>query len=628
LTQTWPPNPQFKLAISGETFINDESFTIYNLRPENNVSLIVLSVGDYRSKNFVDVFDVFDTLTLSLRYASDAWTDVFSGLVFSAKPTFTMAGEVLEVGAWGKGYPISNTHCNTSYGSESKNPTLTTAQAILQDLVTNYINKSYDGAATGHAIDNSKVENVHAACSFTHLNSQYLDNFTVTNKVCDIVNSWAANQTPVEPSCHWYVDPSAKFYVKEIDVDHSDGSWDHYWGGVSGTDPGTQASSTIVVKEDMILSDFIKTVEDYRNSLVLFAKLRKPGWDMWTEYRGAGADTGAALWGTDGVNSMLITDQVAPAPKVGSYSVRLEADNAPNLGVAYYPSGLDLNWDITKISSQDSPAYIEFYMRGNHTDVYGYQFRLCSGGIWNNNYVTYTVNAWHAIAADTWVHVKVPLGPYHHEDYKYMTEVGTMDWTDLDGILFTLADAGAPQYWMYIDDLHLTGTVCREARDAAEIAAHDEWQKVIRMDTAVDDTMLSGTPGTTDTGTAARLLHTEMLRRSQTPIVGQIQIPLAPTILPGQTVYINACQQSSGSYRIDKDMRVKDVVHLIGAQAKYGGFETRLNLTDDLKNTHAFGVPSQISLLREYAGALGHAEALNLKGGGIDNLIPKLTETY
>ncbi len=152
--------------------------------------------------------------------------------------------------------------------------------------------------------------------------------------------------------------------------------------------------------------------------------------------------------------------------------------------------------------------------------------------------------------------------------------------------------------------------------------------KVIRNDTAVNDTLQSGTPGTTDTGTAAMLCHAELLRRSQTPIVGMIQTPLAPTSLPGQTVYIEACQQSSGSYRIQKDFRVKELTHLIGGAARFGGFETRWNLTDDVTNTHAFGVPSAYSLLMEYAGALGQGEARDLKGGDLDNLIPRLSEDY
>lgn len=58
------------------------------------------------------------------------------------------------------------------------------------------------------------------------------------------------------------------------------------------------------------------------------------------------------------------------------------------------------------------------------------------------------------------------------------------------------------------------------------------------------------------------------------------------------------------------------------------GFRTIVSLTTDVKNTHAFGVPNQYSLLKKYAGALGHSEARDLKGGTLDDLIPRLSKNY
>jgi len=56
--------------------------------------------------------------------------------------------------------------------------------------------------------------------------------------------------------------------------------------------------------------------------------------------------------------------------------------------------------------------------------------------------------------------------------------------------------------------------------------------------------------------------------------------------------------------------------------------KTIWNVTDDITNSHAFAAPTAYSLLMEYAGALGHAEARDLKGSGIDTLIPRLTKSY
>lgn len=153
---------------------------------------------------------------------------------------------------------------------------------------------------------------------------------------------------------------------------------------------------------------------------------------------------------------------------------------------------------------------------------------------------------------------------------------------------------------------------------------------MIRNDVAVDGTLKASD----DAGLAARIARAELLRRAQTPIVGMIRIPMTATLLPGQTVHIHACLKKgynltdANAFKIDKDFRVKELRHIIGQGARYGRFETQLNLTDDVTNSHAFGAATQQSLLMEYAGALGHAEARDLKGSGIDPLIPRLSKAY
>jgi len=257
----WPSNPQFKLEISGETYINDVAISIVNKRIENSLSYLALSVDDYQSKRFVDVFDAFDTVDLSLRYGSDSWTKVFSGTITSVKPQISGQGEVLGVGAWGLGKALLATHCDEAYGVESlNNTTLDTPTEIIEDLITNHINKEFGGAASGYSIAD-KVETINYpdggnTFSVTHLNSQYLNNFVNVNRVCSLTNAYAQGLGTPEVSIHWFVDPSGNLYVKKIDDDHSDGNWDRYYGG-------SQAKATIEVAKDMILYDFSKNVEDY-----------------------------------------------------------------------------------------------------------------------------------------------------------------------------------------------------------------------------------------------------------------------------------------------------------------------------------------------------------------------------
>jgi len=68
-------------------------------------------------------------------------------------------------------------------------------------------------------------------------------------------------------------------------------------------------------------------------------------------------------------------------------------------------------------------------------------------------------------------------------------------------------------------------------------------------------------------------------------------------------------------------MRIKELTHHVSKE----GYVTHVNLTSDLWNTHAVGIPSAWGILMDHAGALGHAEARDLKASGIDTGIPRLT---
>lgn len=601
---TWRSNPQFKVTVGGTDYINEKALSLQITRPENNIAFAVLKVDDYKSVSYVDIFDAFTAIDISLRYGSDSWTQVFSGTITTVAPNLSTAGEILEVGAWGEGLPLLKTHCDTTYGVESQNPTLDTPQEILQDLITNYVNKEFVDAATGWSLGNTKVENVHSGLSVTHLPSKYANNFVMVNRICDLANAYAQGLGTPEVSIHWFVDENANLYVKKIDADHSDGNWDRYWGG-------TQANSTITVKKDMVLYDFKKNVEEYANRILLCTDFRKPGYDYWAE----DADT-TGLWDESDGDITLSDDTTNYI--VGSDSLKFTA--AANKGPdCFYPTTA-ANWDFTKISSENNPAYISFYARRTNNAHHAVTLEL-----WTTNSSNYFFRTLFNTASDTslmpndseWYHLEFPLLGERWGVF------GSPDWANIDfiNILFNNTGyAGANDFWL--DDLHFRGKIIRDASDTSEIAANNEYQRVIRNDTAVDDSMVASD----DSGMAGRLAYAELLRRSQTPIVAVIQIPMAIDILPGQTVAIDACQKSDDSYRIDQDFRIKEVNHIIGPPPV--GFRTSLNLTSDVTNTHAFGAPTPYSLLIEYASALGHSEARDLKGGGIDPLIPRLEKTY
>jgi len=610
LTQVWRHDPQFKLECSGKSYINDQALQIQLVRPENNISYLTAQVNDYESSKFVDIFDVFDAIDLSLRYGSGAWTKVFSGYVSIPAPHLSGRGEILEVGAWGEGIALSKTHCDESYGVESiDNNAVDTPKEILEDLIDEHINKSFGVAAGSNWSIGKKVDNAHAGLSVTFLNSQYLDNFVNVNRVCSLTNAYAQGLPQV--SVHWFVDPDANLRFKKIDADHSDGAWDRYWGGTEGTDPGTAASSTIEVAKDMVVYDFKKNPhpDSYANHIVLSSKFRMPSEDYWTEDHG-----GIALWDDDG--NVNMSDSATHI--VGSHSVLLEGTAI--LGEAWYPAAQNAGWDFTLCGSQNTVPTLNMWLRRNKdlgltsVDLY------TAAGNWFSMYDSITS---YIPSANEFCFLSLPIGPYHavHDEFtkkRWYIGAGAPDWADINWIQFSFPADNTLD--LYVDDLHFSGVIVREAKDTSEITDHKPWQKIIRNDTAVNDTLVASD----DSGTAARLAYAELLRRSQTPTVGIIQLPLAPTILPGQTLHIHACKKSDGTFRIDADYRVKEVRHTIDNR----GFLTTLNLTSDVTNTHAFGAPTAYGLLKQYAGALGHSEARNLKGGDLDNLIPRLTKSY
>ena len=595
----------------GEVYINDASLSIESVHPENNLSSVTVQVSDYQNSKYEAVFDALGTLDLSFRYGTDSWTKVFSGLISIVSPAVTLDGEVLQVGAWGLGNPLAHTYCNESYGVESiNNNAVDTPKEILEDLIDEHVNKIF-GAAVGGGADwtmGKQVDNAHAGLSVTHLQSHYDTNFTLVNKVCDLTTSYAANLGPPEVGTHWFVDANGDLYFKKIDANHTSGNWPRYW-------KTTQANSKITVKEDMVLYDFRKHTQEYANHVLISSKFRMPGEDYWTEDNG-----GQALWGDDG--NGRTADSATHI--VGSHSVIIDNTSAVAAGEVYYPAGQNASWDLEKCGSRNTIPTFGFYARKTAA--------LGTATFWIHSAAGNHITPYNGLdtlisEVNQWFYISVPVGPYFdrspmNEDCQMTETAGAIDWSDIDYIRFTLP-AGVG-YDLFVDDMHFSGVVVREAKDTAAIGANKTYMKIMRNDTAVCDTLQQGTPGTTDTGAIAQLAHAELLRRSCTPIVGMIQTPLIVDLLPGQTVYVEACQQASGAYRIDKDMRVVELRRSV----RKNQFRTVLNLTDDVENSHAFGAPTMLGMLKAYAGALGSGEARDVKGGALDNQIPRLTETY
>lgn len=606
----WGPLPKFKIvadpAGAAITYENDQAIELTIVRPENNVPHAMLRVNDYKNKNYQAVFAANTLADIYLWQGSDTPTKVFRGNVTQLAPTLDpQAGEVLDVQLWGAGNGLIRTHCSTSYGVESENPTITTVQDILIDICDNYVEKQFNGAVTNWTLNTGKIEDVLAALDITFLDGRYVDNFTLVNRVCDIATAYAASVADVGP--HWMIDPDSNLYVKQLDDDSADTLWPEYW-------KGSQTASTLTVAEDMLLYGFAEHMTEYANHIILASDLRKPGYDYWTENAVANA-----LWGDANGN---LGDSAIHV--VGANSLIAEPTAAGNVNW-WYPSARTAAWNIPRMGSINTIPRINFYCYVNqdpgdltfsmHTDTDEYYYIQDIYSDFMN------VN-------EEWVHISLPIGDYYKtgDESKRIRWIpfnvgGDLNWNNINYVMFTMGSGAGESNDAYVDDLHFSGKVIREARDTSEITTYGDWQKIILNDVAVDDSLKEAD----DTGTAARLAYAEVLRRAVIPTTTNIHVPLAIDFLPGQKTYTQACVKVDGTYRVQEDFRASLVTHTVNPAA---GARTILTLTNDLSNSHAKTVPNQHGMLMEYVGSLGHREAKDLKSSGIDPLITRLLKDY
>jgi len=524
----------------------------------------------------------------------------------------------LEVQAWGWGIALSKTTCNTSYGYESANYGTTTPEQILDDIIANHIKKRWGGANTNWDIDGTDIDAPHADLSITNITSNYLDNFTLISRLCDLINAHAVIDSDI--SVHWYVDTDGHFRMKEIDADSADATWKRYYGGNAG------AATFKEGVNDVLARGFHKQIDDYANHVIVAAGFRKPPWDIW-------CNDGGPSWGNyQSTESYSIAQYI-----VGGSSLKIvpTIDNDP--AVVFRVPTHDAGWNFTKCGSPKTIPHVNFYIFATDVDALTTGTGLVLGKDWtgvvdaSGNDIKYAMDFSTLIAnpqANKWFHVSVPMGPYWamapelaNCDAEWIETAvgGTPSWSNIDFVAIGFAGIPTTEA-VYIDDFHFSGAIVRSCYDTSEITATNrERQIFLRMDSAVDDTLIADDD---DAGAAAMVAISELFRRKATPITGYLSFPCIEDMLPGQTLQVYAGLKSDlATYRWSNlPMRVKELVHRIDAN----GYKTTVEVTSDVTNTFTTGVPSMWDLLMDSTGALGHGQAKDLKNSGVDNLIPVL----
>lgn len=605
---TWESDPEFKVE-AGATDFSTDGLTIEVHRPENAISYVNIIANDYDGKNYIANIDAFTVIKVSLRYAGDAWTQVFEGVTERVGPRLNTKEQTVVLRAYGYGRALRNTHCNSNYGIESKNDALDTPHEIWDDLIANQINKTFGGAVTGYAILDTKVAPA-ANPVINFLEGGYRNNFTLMN---DVLTSYQGFRNGLA-GMHWFVDENGALFINTIAAHENNATgWPTWWR----TD---LAGSTLVEGVDFLGTGFHKKTNDYANRVILYCNLRKPGSDYWTEDSG-----GQALWGSV---ACTLTDANGVGPPieyvVGSHSVKIDKDNvgAP-IGSAWYPAAANAAWDLTKVGSEHAVPTLNFYFMKNNTlaEVTS-SVRLFSTD--NSNDVDYILFSTWTDPDDEWIHRSLPVGPYWatteaSRRYRWTPFAGGVDWTDVNGVGFIVD--GDEDALLYIDDLHFSGKIIREAYNQTEVTANGDVQKIIRYDVAVDDTLKE----TDDTGTAGQLAYGELLRRQYIPTVGVFTTGLAEDALPGQLIHIHSDAHTpfgAEDYRVMATFRIKELIHIFSAE----GATTTWDVTSDIINT--FGAGFNDALSTYYKLIHTDPDMKNMKTAGLDPYVPRLTINY
>ena len=616
--------PNFKVTIThcGEsTDYIDTVFSNINVkRRENNYDTATLTCEDKGQYYYTFKIAKFDDIKIYFKNSNQtSYTQVFGGTIRQVNPTLSNKYSLV-LNCKGYGAALEETHCNRDYGIESANPAYDEAWLILADSLSNFVNKSFTGAATGYAITGNFISGF-CGTQIKYINTPYKTNLELADIICTLTSAIEAGSA----GGHYIIDPSKRFLFAKIG-DHAAGGnspelyWPDWWNILS-------AESVLTEGIDFTEYTVLDKTEEYANHIVLLTDFRRPSYDYWTE-------SNAASWGN--YNGLTITDDAA-IKIVGANSLKVATDANGN-GEAYWPSGDDAHWDVTKWGSIKTIPRLNFYLyHAADADLAGVLIKMNTAR--GADYFYTTINAT-SDPATTWVHHSIPIGDYwasadEAKQYKWAVGLGTPVWTDIHSVGFYVIGSGIPPAAteLYIDDLHFSGKIARSAKDTSEITRVNEYQKVLIARNSMNDSCVgknavnaTGTGAGYDDGYAARTAYAELLRRTKLPLTISFTLKDGkPQMMQGQKATVQLCKRSDATYAVNTTMRLLTVEHNLSAGT---GLQTSVTATTDLTNSFPMSVPDQYAMWLENM-FVNSSEAKNIRAGAeVDLLIPMLESTY
>lgn len=600
------PKQQITITHSATNYqFEDVTATSTVVRRENAASYATITSKDSQWLNMIDRCDIADHVKIEYKYedGTDTYTQVFGGYIRELLPSTSMEGDILTINALGYGVALANMIVREEYGEQSRNSTEKTITDILTDatigIIPQYVNKVMKTATnSGYSIDTTEI----AALANDY---QYLY-FAKPAIKCleDLIDLYRAAKVP-NAGAHWIIVPSGTTAYLCIGTvgSHEAGIVDKWptWYDTDAT------NSTLEVGVHNIVTDFHK-VRAEANYVLYSGNFRKPATgDAWTENVSGDWDTYAAAG-----SIALADDSDAADVTTGSYSLRADYNGAAGqAGYFFYPGTHDAQINLTKIESPLSVPFVKFDVKRNShiltAGAPGVPFFLIGTGDPALSIDAFYVplnNILGSVAADKWVGVTLPIGNYYdmaltNDSQFYSTsstkfvwhKTGGPFWSDIDWVGFYFVDDGTQLGAVHVDGLHIGGKLTRVAWDSTKVASKNCRMISITDDVPKDDTLVEAD----DSGMIAQFAKAELARAAYEPWVGEIEVPLLETLLPGQKMHIHHCKKSDGTFRVDDDFRVIQVIHTFTSSPN--GCRSRISLTDDLKNSYPYHPSDQYNIL-------------------------------
>lgn len=586
-----PSLPKIKVEVGGAD-VSDDATSIFVTQRENKLWDALIPTNDELGRTFLGNVNLDDEVAVNFKWkdGDDTWRELFKGRVVELQPDLSVKGRLCAVKAYGYGIELKRMRTAQEYGTESKLEDLGTLREILTDNADGIIPRwvlQYEGEGgtlypSGYALGTDYVWD----CSdkFKYL---YFPFSPVTSALADLCTLLCAMEHPV----HWIVLPSKELCIAPI------GSGDnHDVEGKSGCNissvwPSYGRDTPIEVTQGMVTTQFSKT-EIEANYILINGRYEYPTGEYYTEGHADEWEKEAGVGGA--------IDDDPDIFKVGKQSIK----TTTNLGSQYwFKTGSTI--DITKIGTKNQIPILSFWARKS-ANPQTFRVKLSKDA---DNFFYMDIKD-KVPNINEWIHIELPIGPYATDTTvnKVWSMEGTLTWSQIERFGFLITLTGSVDIWF--DDLRIEGIVTRVAYSTSSIVGVGAKMKLITDSLAKCDSLI----GSDDSSPLAMFAYAELKRSMTTPLIGTIQIPLDPTLLPGQKLHIHA-GKIAGGFKIDGDLRITELKH----QFTSGGAITDVTLTDDLSNSYPLGPNDLYSAIMKATNPdFQDRDRGSLKAGNID----------